>query len=62
MKLIEFLLKQYLKRHPEWIVTTFSIDDRTDISILVRHYYEDYWTYGTKICKYEEADNDTRGI
>ena len=53
MKLIKFLLKRYLKKHPEWLATSFGVDDKTDINILVAHYYDDYWTYGTKRCEYE---------
>ncbi|MBO4543256.1 MAG: hypothetical protein J5725_08770 [Bacteroidales bacterium] len=53
MKLIKFLLKRYLRKHPEWLATTISVDERTDINIIVAHYHEDYWTYGTKRYKYE---------
>lgn len=53
MNLIKFLLKRYLKRHPEWIASTISVDEQTDINILVAHYYEDHWTYGTKTYEYE---------
>ena len=54
IKLIKFLLKRYLKRHPEWIASSISVDEQTEINILVAHYYADHWTYGTKTYEYEE--------
>lgn len=54
IKLIKFLLKRYLKRHPEWIASSISVDEQTDINILVAHYYADHWTYGTKTYEYKE--------
>lgn len=56
MKLIKFLLKHYLKKHPEWLASSISVDERTDINILVAHYYEDCWTYGTKRYEYEKRE------
>ena len=57
MKIIKFLLKRYLRKHPEWLATSISVDDRTDIKILVAHYYENYWTCGTKRYDYSESED-----
>ena len=58
MRLIKFLLKRYLKKHPEWLATSVSVDERTDISILVSHYYDTYWTVGTARYEYPKKEWD----
>ena len=62
MKLIKFLLKRYLRKHPEWLATSVSVDERTEINIIVAHYYEDCWTYGTKRYSYDEKDKIKRNV
>ena len=56
MWLIKFLLKRYLKKHPEWLATSIGVDERTDITILVSHYYDNYWTYGTARYDYKKQE------
>lgn len=53
MKIIKFLLKLYLKKHPEFLAYSIPVDDKTDIDIIVTHYYDDHWTHGTAIHYYK---------
>ena len=38
-KLIKFLLGRYVKKHPDIDVWTFSIDEYTDICVLVQRHF-----------------------
>lgn len=58
MWLIKFLLKRYLKKHPEWLISSIGIDEKTDITILVSHYYDNYWTYGMRKYDYSKQEGE----
>lgn len=50
--LFEKLIVLYYKLDTTWLALSFKIDNRTDISILVSRYYDDYYTVGTTTHKY----------
>lgn len=53
LKLIKWLIKNYVKRHPEYMATGgIYIDEQCDVDIIVNRYYDKYWTRGTKRIEY----------
>ena len=58
MKLIKWLIKLYVKRHPEYLATGgIYIDEQTDVDIIVNRYYGDHYQRGT----YVEYYNASKG-
>lgn len=59
MKIIKFLLKLYLKKHPELLAYSIPVDDKTDIDIIVTRFYDDHWTRGTAIYNYQNRGGES---
>lgn len=55
-KLIKLLLRIRLKLHPDWLGTSYSIDDTTDIHVLVETWRDGKHYYGI----HEDNDEDQR--
>ena len=53
LKLIKWLIKKYVKKHPEYMATGgICIDEQCDVDIIVNRYYDTYMTSGTKRIDY----------
>lgn len=52
-KIIKLLLRLKLRRDPEWLVTSFAMDENTDVHVVVERWYtcgaKSFHCYGTKI-------------
>lgn len=54
-KIIVWLIKKlvfFWDRHGDMAALVFGKDERTDYSVLVSRYYDDYWTHGTAMFPY----------
>lgn len=47
-KLIKILLRYKLHRNPEWLATSFGIDEKTDIHVVVEKWRNGKHFYGTR--------------
>lgn len=50
-RIIKLLLKLKYRFHPEWLGTSFGIDDHTDIHVLVETWRNGIHSYGTSAKK-----------
>jgi len=56
-KIIKWLLKKLIllwDRHDDMLVFSFGRDERTDYSVVVERYYDDFYTVGTAMYPYPE--------
>lgn len=47
-KFIKALLKFKIHRHPEWMATSFGIDEKTDIHVIVEKWRNGKHFFGTR--------------
>lgn len=57
--IVGFLIKRLIilkyRLQPDWLGTGVGYkDERTDFTILVNHYYDDYYTIGTRRIEYPQ--------
>lgn len=64
-KIILWILKHMIllwDRHGDKLAYSFGKDERTDYSVIVERFYDDYYTVGTEIHSYEQGDRHSSGI
>lgn len=50
LKIIKWLIKTYVKRHPEYLATGgICVDEITEVDIIVSRYYDDHYQRGTYV-------------
>lgn len=58
-KIIKWLIKQLVflwDRHNDKMAYSFGRDERTDYSVLVERFYDDYCTVGTAMYPYNKGE------
>lgn len=55
-KLMEWLIRIKLRIEPEWLATTFEIDEITTVHIAIERCYADRWEFGTKTEYYKKFE------
>ena len=62
-RIITWLIKRLIllwDRHNDKIAFSFGRDERTDYSVLVERYYDDYYTVGTAMYPYPNCGADMK--